>query len=113
ALYLVRLAGVRRALEGHLRPADRPVVVSGSLAQGCENLVRVAVRVHAPHDLRDVAVGVDHERRSLIGALALLPDAVGLAELVLGIGEEREGQRILRIELLVWGRRVGSDREDL
>src|SRR3954449_7180883 len=73
----------------------------------------MAVGVHAPHDLRHVAVGVDHERRARVRVLALLRDAVGLAQRVLGVGQQRERQLVLRLELLVRGDGVGADAEHL
>jgi hypothetical protein len=75
---------------------------------GCErleHLLGVGVRLDPQHRLCHPSVLVDHERRALdapvlLPAEALLfPDAVTLCDLVLGIGEERERQPVLLLEL--------------
>src|SRR5712692_2906101 len=72
-----------------------------------EHVVGVGLRVDLPHHLDDGAVGVDHERRALdahvlpAGKASLAPDAVGLGGLVVGVGEQRERQLVLGLELRV------------
>ena len=101
ALHLVRLARLRAARPRPLRLPARAGLVRRALGESREHFVRVAVRVDPAQHPRDVAVGVDHEGRALVGVLALLRHAVRLAELVLRIGEQRERQRVLRPEALV------------
>src|SRR5919197_884896 len=59
-----------------------PSFASASGPEGREHLVRVPVRVHAPHDLRHVPVGVDHEGGALVAVLALVDHTAMLATLL-------------------------------
>src|SRR5207247_9612799 len=68
--------------------------------------------VDAAHDPLHVAVGVDEERRALEGSAAFAVDAVVVAGHALRIGEERERELVLRLELHVRGLRVGAHAED-
>ena len=67
--------------------------------------------------LRDVALRVDHERRAfdahvgLAVHLALAPDAVALRHLVVRVGQQRERQAVLLLELHVRRLVVGADPE--
>src|SRR5262249_1488470 len=62
-------------------------------------------------------IGIDHEGRAfdphrlLAVAVSLLPDAVLLGDLVPGVGEQRERERVLLLELDVGGL-VGADAEN-
>ena len=93
------------------REAGSAVGKEPALTEGREDFVRVTVRVDPAQDARHVAVGVDHERRALVGVLPLLGDPVRLAQLVLGVGEQRERELVLGLEPLVRGLRVGADAE--
>jgi hypothetical protein len=78
----------------------------------------VRVRLHAPHHAGDVAFGVDHERgtldahRLLAVHVSLLPDAVLLRDVVSRVRQQREGERVLLLELRVRRLIVGADAED-
>ena len=73
--------------------------------------------VYLRPDLGDLALAVDQEGRAddaekaLSGKALGLPGAVEFGDLVLAIGEEREGKEVLGLEALVRGDAVGADAE--
>src|SRR5215213_4399038 len=76
------------------------------------------VGLDAPHDVGDVALGIDQERRPLDAhvrlavELALAPDAVAFGNVVVGIRQQRERQAVLLLELHVRRLVVRADAED-
>ena len=66
----------------------------------------------------DLALLVDEERRAddahvgLAVDLLLAPHAVRLGHGVLGVGQQREAEPVLVVELLLLGGQVGADAED-
>src|SRR6266480_4286379 len=86
--------------------------------QRLEHQLGVRVRLHAPHHLGDAALAVDEEGGALNTHVGLAivgplhPRAVLLGDFVLWVGEEREGQPILLLELHVRRLAVGADAED-
>ena len=87
------------------------------VGQHCQHVVGVGVRLHPPQLFRDVAVSVDHEGRALdahvrvAGVVLLDPDAVVLGRPVIGVGEQRERQVVLLLELDVRALVVRADAE--
>ena len=78
----------------------------------------MALGLHAAKDLCDASIGRDDERRSedahvLAPEQRLLsPDPVALGDGVIRVGNERERQIVLLLELLVRLDRIGADAED-
>ena len=104
------------------RPArPRVVALPGGLqvGEGLEDLVVVRLGRGLRDDVADAAVGVDDERRALGAQVRLAvhrllhPHAVELADGVIGIGEQREVQVLLVVELLDLLDRIGRDADDL
>src|SRR5215208_7723183 len=83
-----------------------------------KHLVDMRVGLDAPHDVGDVALGIDQERRALDAhvrlavELALAPDAVAFGNLVVGIRQQRERQAVLLLELHVRRFVIRADAED-
>src|SRR6476620_5713827 len=90
---------------------------SKTLDERCQDLLHVLLGLDAPEHPGDVALGVDHDRRALdphvfLPVVALLdPEAVLLGQLVVRIGEEREGKPVLLPELRVRLLGVRADAE--
>jgi len=84
-----------------------------------QDLSRVVGRLDAAEDLLDGAVRADHDGRALdahvllAGEALLAPEAVALRDLVVRVGEEREGQSVLLLELRVRLLAIRADAEDL
>jgi hypothetical protein len=78
--------------------------VHKELSKRREQFLRVAGRDHPAKDVGDHAVRAKNERTALDAhelpsvALAQHPDPVILGDLVVGVGEQRERQAILRLE---------------
>ncbi len=69
-------------------------------------------------DVLDLAVGADHERHagnafehSAVESL-VLDDAEGMANLLVGVGEQGVGEVVLLLELLLFGGGIGGNAED-
>ena len=82
-----------------------------------EDFLGVAVGLDLVEDVGDLAVGADEEC-STLDAHDLLPvhvlfldDAEGVADLLVGIGEQGVGQVVLFLEFLLGARFVGGDTE--
>ena len=77
---------------------------SSSALEHGQHVVGVRRRLDVPHDLRDVPVGADHERRSddahvrATVTRLLGPDPVRLGGRVVGIGEQRERKLVVALE---------------
>jgi len=88
------------------------------LPDGLRDLFRVAFGFDAAKDLRDAAVGVDDEGRSQDTHVfapehhLLTPHTVRVGDRMIRIGDEREGQIELRLELLMLLHGVWADAED-
>ena len=88
------------------------------LAERRENFLGVPGDLHLGEDLADLSVLVDEERGTHythVGpavVLLLLPDAVRLRDLFLGVGQERERQFVLLLELGLLVNRVRRHAEN-
>ena len=71
---------------------EEPVLVIESR----EHAIHVRFRVDAPHDPRHLSVRIDDERGALERVLSIPLDAVGPPGLVIRVGEDLEGQSVLR-----------------
>ena len=87
--------------------------------QGFDHLVVVAVDADALPDLGDLAIGADQvggalDAHALFAVHVLFaPGAVLLGDLVVGVGEQWEVERVLVAELHMAGDVVGADAQDL
>jgi hypothetical protein len=89
------------------------------LRQGFQDVSRVALGLDLWPGPRDATLGIDEERRSG-GAPVLLPvpvlldpRAIGVGDIVLGVGEEREGESELLAERPLAGGALRTDAPDI
>jgi len=111
ALYLAWVVtGWSSALRGPAAPGR-----SAPGGQGGEQLLRGVLRADLVPDLGEGAVGADEEGRAddpqvLLAVHGLLPpDAVGVGDAVVGVGEQGEAEPVLGVEAGQGGRVVGAD----
>src|SRR5579859_4407947 len=99
--------------------ATRPCSLLTSGFQGLQDLVRMAFDFDVGEDGLDRAGLVDDERGArnahvfATHELLQLPDAVPVGHGMVGVGQEREGQMVFGLELLVGFDRVRAHAEDL
>src|ERR1039458_2825243 len=76
------------------------LIISIQACDGAENIVAMRVRIHARPHLYDLAGGRDKEGVALgklDGAHTRQGNAVGVDDLVVGVGEQFEGERVFEI----------------